>query len=175
MWAAFTRGDEKARWWSWQQNSQALVARLDQGKLDQEAAIRDLPLPRKAGLQLQAGSHPRSQPGARALSTWLPLPLAGSTTFLTPNMGPMVYLFCPAHPQQTLSWPWDVLLPSSPSLCTSLSPFYLLGRGRGKGTGRKRFTVSWGKGVTELMVYPPSPGWVGRLNKERNSRDDCFI
>lgn len=34
------------------------MAGLDQGKLDWEAAIRELPLPRKAGLQTPGRSQP---------------------------------------------------------------------------------------------------------------------
>lgn len=51
-------GEEERRRWAWQQNSQALMAGLDQGKLDWEAAIRELPLPRKAGLQTPGRSQP---------------------------------------------------------------------------------------------------------------------
>lgn len=57
----FPLGGEEERWGSGQQNSQAVLAGLDQGKLDQEAAIRDLPLPHKAGLQT-AGRFPPPAP-----------------------------------------------------------------------------------------------------------------
>lgn len=50
-------GEEERRWWSWQQNSQAYVAGLDQGRLDQEAATGYCTCPEKLGSRLQAGSH----------------------------------------------------------------------------------------------------------------------
>lgn len=85
-----------------------------------------------------------------------------------PTMGSMVYLFSPSSPAtQTLSWAWGTLFPSPPWPCTSLSPFYLLGRGRGKGTGR-RFPVSWDKGGGHSLF--PFP-WLGVDLIKRGTHD----
>lgn len=96
-------------------------------------------------------------PRARGLSP-SPAPSRASTrSFLTLPWDPWsIY-----SPQLTPStYPWGILFPSSPSPCTSLSPFYLLGRGRGEGTGRRDSPCPRvGVCVTVTMVCPPSPGW----------------
>lgn len=99
VWAVSAGGREE-RWWSWPQNSQALLARFDQGKLDQEAATGDLPLPHKAGLQnCRQVPTPCSQPKARGLSPLPAPPCASARSFLTPPWDPWSIYSPPAHLQ----------------------------------------------------------------------------
>lgn len=112
---------------------------------------------------MQLGScHQGSSP---ALYSWAPISAPGlghghlapglawlslARAFLIPTMGAQSIYSAQLTLNKTLSR--DILL-SSPLPCTFLSPFYLLGRGRGEGTGKKRFTLSWGEGgVTVIMV-----------------------
>lgn len=108
-----------------------ILARYRPGQVcNWEAAIRDPPLPYTAGLPpLLLAWDMGTQHLARA--------------FLIPTVGARSIYSAQLTLNKTLSR--DILL-SSPLPCTFLSPFYLLGRGRGEGTGKKRFTLSWGEG-----------------------------
>lgn len=154
-------GGEEKRWWSWQQNSQALVAGLDQGKVDQEAAVGGLPLPRQAGLQT-VGRFPPPTPSLRQGDSAPCLPC------LVPARGPSsphhgihgLFILSHSPPTQTLSRAWGILLPSPPSPCPSLFPFYLLGRGRGEGTGRRDSPCPGARGGHSYCGLSPFP-WLG--------------
>lgn len=107
------------------------MAGLDQGKLDREAAIGDLPLPYKAGLQ-STGRFPPPAPGLGQGDSAPSLPhLVPARGTSSPTMGSMVYLFSPAHPNT------DAVLglghpPSLPSLILYfLVPFLFIRQGEG--------------------------------------------
>lgn len=111
---------------------------------DWEAAIRDPPLPCTAGLP----SLPLSWGMGTQHLAWPASAWPGPSS--SPPRGHSLFIL-PSSPS-TRHCPGTF---SSPVPCTSLSPFYLLGRGRGEGTGEKRFTLSWGEGgVTVIMVCP---------------------
>lgn len=145
------------------------MAGLDQGKLDREAAIGDLPLPHKAGLQTTGGIPPPAPglgQGASAPCAPHLVPARGPSS---PAMGSMVYLFSSAHPNT------DTVLglahpPYLPLLILYvLVPFYLLGRGRAQAEDIPRCPGA------RLPRSVPFPLAGGRLNKDRNSRIACFI
>lgn len=152
----------------------SLVAGLDQGTLDWKLPS-GISLPRAAGPQT-AGRSPAPAPGRGQRDS------APHTGHLVPARGPSaphhglhgLFILPCSPPTQTPSWAWGTLLPSPPSPCTFLSPFYLLGRGRGEGTGRRDSPcpeARWGHCYCGL---PPSPGW-GRLNKDRNWKTACLL
>jgi hypothetical protein len=49
-----------------------------------------------------------------------------------------------------------------------------LGSGRGKGTGRKRFTVSWSKGVTGIMLAGGAD-LIKRETQNNNKKTVAFL
>lgn len=146
--------------WSWQQNSQALVAGLDQVKLDQEAAIRDLPAPNSWAPDCRQVPPPCSQPRAMGLSSSRTPPRASARSS-APHHGSMVYLFSPAHPQQMLTWAWESSVPPPLPPPSVLScPLFIYWAGGGVRTQAEEIPHVPGQGgVTVIMVWPPSPGW----------------
>lgn len=128
----------------------------------------------KAGLQI-AGRFPHPAPSLRQQDS------APRVPHLVPARGlphpPWIHglFILPCSSPTDADLGLGILLPSPPpSLCTFLSPFYLLGRGRGEGTGRRDSPcpgARWG----QLPWSVPLPLAEGRLNKDRNSRAACFI
>lgn len=120
---------QERRWWSWQQNSQALVAGLDQGKLDQEAAIRDLPAPKSWAPDCRQVPTPCSQPRARGLSSSCTPPRASARSSCTPPWIHGLFIL-PCSPPTDADLGLGILLPSPTSLYF-LVPFLFIGQGEG--------------------------------------------
>lgn len=115
------------------------------------------PCPTKLGSGLQAGSHPLLLALGKGTQRLACPCLCQREVLPHPHHG-VHGLFILAQ----LTLYTDTVLgahSSPPLLCTSLSPFYLLGRGRVRAQARRDSQCPGGKGgVTVIMVYPSFPG-----------------
>ena len=168
----FPLGGEEERWWSWQQNSQALLAGLDQGALDQEAAIGDCPAPQSWAPDCRRVPTPRSQPRARGRSPSPAPPCASARSFLTPPWDPWSIYSLPA-PLQHRRYPGPGA-PSSPLLPGPVRPcplFIYWAGGGVRAQAERRFPVSWDKGGGHsncgLFPFP----WLGVDLIKRETHD----
>lgn len=105
------------------------------------------PRPAKLGSGLQAGSHPLLLALGKGTQR-LACPCLGQREVLPhPHHGVHGLIYSrPAHPLHR-HCPGCTLLPSL--AVYFLVPFLFIGQGEGEGTGKKRFTVSWGKGGSQ--------------------------
>lgn len=139
-----------------------ILARLDQGKYATgKLPSGILPCPNTVGLSsllLAWGMDPRHL-------TWPASAWSGPSS--SPPWGHSLFIL-PSSPS-TRHCPGTLSSPLLSLALYFLVPFYLLGRGRGEGTGKKRFTLSWGEGGVTVITVCFLPLARGRLNKERNS------
>lgn len=160
VWAAFTGGQRtdgglgsRTLGPSWQDLTRAsLTGKLPSGTF---------PCSATQGFRLQ-GMPPCPQPRTRALgaSPRLPLPWAGTRSFLVSTTGSTIYLFCPAYPQHRhCPGPGASSFPPVPCPIL-LVPFLFIGQGEGRGHRQKEIHSVLGQGGHSNRGLSPFP-WLG--------------